>query len=402
MKKLLGPAALAVVAFLLYLAVVVLVPFGRPPDDADLLPARYAAQPADPGWADFLAMRAALRAKGDDWKFIGDQTKSGLADAARVEALIREHEPLLAGFASLSRRETFRNPDYAAPAEITYEIPVPQFIPVVFAGQLLALRSEMRLSRGQAVEALDDALTVDRTGRLLAGASQPLISHLVGTLLVELAAKRVRAAALSPGVPPQARAAAARRLGAPSGAAKGLQEGLRYEYASLAWFSDNMVEIAAKATMGERVPVPPAVLRLGGGLYSPASTRTLFARRAREMIDGAGAPCAKAVVTPFRPLSVFPRPNVIGVMLYNMGSPDYARLYQRRCAADWRALEAGLSIALEAYKADNGKWPDSLDALVPKYLDAAPVDPFTGGPVAYVPAAGALSTAGTDADGKPL
>ncbi|MDR0610726.1 MAG: hypothetical protein LBG58_11495 [Planctomycetaceae bacterium] len=37
-----------------------------------------------------------------------------------------------------------------------------------------------------------------------------------------------------------------------------------------------------------------------------------------------------------------------------------------------------IAIALERYKFANGKYPDKLDDLVPKYLNITPIDPFTG------------------------
>jgi hypothetical protein len=44
---------------------------------------------------------------------------------------------------------------------------------------------------------------------------------------------------------------------------------------------------------------------------------------------------------------------------------------------------AAVVVALERYRRDHGGWPDTLDALVPKYLDAVPQDPQDGQPLRY-------------------
>jgi hypothetical protein len=41
------------------------------------------------------------------------------------------------------------------------------------------------------------------------------------------------------------------------------------------------------------------------------------------------------------------------------------------------------SLAVERYRLANGALPDSLDALVPKFLNAVPTDPFNGQPLRY-------------------
>ena len=42
-------------------------------------------------------------------------------------------------------------------------------------------------------------------------------------------------------------------------------------------------------------------------------------------------------------------------------------------------------MAVERYRLANGRWPDDLAALVPRYLDAVPADPFDGQPLRYTP-----------------
>jgi hypothetical protein len=46
---------------------------------------------------------------------------------------------------------------------------------------------------------------------------------------------------------------------------------------------------------------------------------------------------------------------------------------------------AAAAVAVERYRLANGRWPDELTALVPKYLDAVPADPYDGKPLRYAP-----------------
>ena len=40
-------------------------------------------------------------------------------------------------------------------------------------------------------------------------------------------------------------------------------------------------------------------------------------------------------------------------------------------------------MALERYRIAHGRWPDTLDKLVPEYLASIPLDPFDGRPLRY-------------------
>jgi len=57
---------------------------------------------------------------------------------------------------------------------------------------------------------------------------------------------------------------------------------------------------------------------------------------------------------------------------------------------------SAVSLAVQLYRADHGYWPPSLEALVPKYLPAVPVDPMApnGRPLGYVLVKGGLPDGG--------
>ncbi len=52
-----------------------------------------------------------------------------------------------------------------------------------------------------------------------------------------------------------------------------------------------------------------------------------------------------------------------------------------RCAAIMRCTVTAL--AMERYRLAHGAWPESLDDLVPEYLDSVPIDPFDEKPMRY-------------------
>jgi hypothetical protein len=70
-------------------------------------------------------------------------------------------------------------------------------------------------------------------------------------------------------------------------------------------------------------------------------------------------------------------------MLTRMLLPALTRAYeeQLKVLAHLRAARAG--IAVERFRLANGRLPDSLDELAPKWLDSVPTDPFDDKPIRY-------------------
>lgn len=64
-----------------------------------------------------------------------------------------------------------------------------------------------------------------------------------------------------------------------------------------------------------------------------------------------------------------------------------------------RALAA--AIAAERFRLVYGRWPVSLDDLVPKYLKSVPIDPFDDKPIRYAQVPQGIKTWIIDADGAP-
>lgn len=81
--------------------------------------------------------------------------------------------------------------------------------------------------------------------------------------------------------------------------------------------------------------------------------------------------------------SLITRPNGIGRMLIEMLTFPASGCIQKAGEMEFRYGATKTLLALKLYKLEHGALPDSLEALVPQYLEAIPLDPFTAEPIAY-------------------
>ena len=79
-----------------------------------------------------------------------------------------------------------------------------------------------------------------------------------------------------------------------------------------------------------------------------------------------------------------------------VGSVDFAAFEIKRCFSDTDLAAAEALVALRAYAVDRGALPTTLEALVPRYLDAVPRDAFDGAPLRFDPERRALHSVGSD------
>jgi len=85
-----------------------------------------------------------------------------------------------------------------------------------------------------------------------------------------------------------------------------------------------------------------------------------------------------------RPKGPFPEPDHSVLSRFDLGSTTgLARAIET--GDDFMSMQgaAETAVALRRYRIDRGAYPDDLTTLVPAYLPALPIDPFTGKPPVY-------------------
>jgi hypothetical protein len=75
---------------------------------------------------------------------------------------------------------------------------------------------------------------------------------------------------------------------------------------------------------------------------------------------------------------------------------SHRMLLEKKCRIEGGVAATRLLAACRAYQLAEGRLPDALPALVPKYLAAVPADPFDGKPFRYLPAQSLVYSVASD------
>ncbi len=93
-----------------------------------------------------------------------------------------------------------------------------------------------------------------------------------------------------------------------------------------------------------------------------------------------------------------PDNTLLGIL--NFSRPMFSKYFERVTHQQTQFLLGRLGLATAAYRSDHGKFPATLDALVPKYITEIPLDPFSGEPLKLKAIKGGLILYSVGKDGK--
>ena len=90
-------------------------------------------------------------------------------------------------------------------------------------------------------------------------------------------------------------------------------------------------------------------------------------------------------------------PNALGeLVIGQVRGRNYDQIQRNRCQFETQVSLVEVMIAAKAYSDDEGALPARLEDLVPRYLDALPLDRYDGAPLRYAHAARAIYSIGED------
>lgn len=358
-----------------------------PPDDADLRPARAEIPEDRNALASFNQAGEKVDVPFDAQEELEDILDGRRYDQAKVDDLLRRNAEALTLWRQGLARPALQAPridDIAADMGYCYSW--------LEIARLVDLSALSLCRQGKDDEAFHEAMSIVRFGRMVMGADGGLITFLIGKTVEEIGLVRLRR------MIPQARldkgqlALGVRELARPSPPGADLANALRVEYQVYAKSIDDLHSGnplfgggSAKSGGRRRRPVAAFALHVN-------RTKGMFAEVMRPCVENAAKPYAE-MVWPERPARVrksvswllwtFVTGNGIGKMVFAAMALDYTGCLEQKCTRNISVAATRLLLALKGYKMDKGRLPETLDELVPAYIEAVPPDDFDGRPFRY-------------------
>jgi len=353
-----------------------------PPNDADLRLARLDIPDDENAFTYFDLACDALSYSDADEEKINSMLEGDEWDPALVDEVLSENEQMF---------------EHLAKGMVCSRIEIPEI--VGFEQEMPYLRQWRRIARlskvralhlsknGREKEAFEEAIRIVEFGQMIERSRGALIHYLVGRAVKKVGLETLREmladTKLSEGTL-LSHIEVLAGLMADEGA---LANAFRVEYSASADAVDS-VAAGKKGSLGlQKLPT--------GIMFKPNKTKRMIAETLRLIIEGTGKTFKEYTQEVSPRLAKYSADkydskvklllsgNTVGVVIYHMLMPALGGTTRAKCMENVSVAATRLLIALKCYKMKTGELPQTLDALVPEYIDKIPADDFDGEPMRY-------------------
>ena len=321
-------------------------------------------------------------------------------DEAELSSLLKELAPALERFSRYAAMT-----EWEQDRELSIESTVPYLTPWMELALLKRLESQRKLRAGEIEGALDDSLEILRFGRGLQQSRGSLIHYLVGQAIANFGYLSLTEIIQSGELDADDLARINAVLDETAVVAAEFTEVLKREYqtfkAVIADLQDGDIDLASLtgSGAGSSSPSVPSPLT-----FKRNKTILLFADAYRQMIEEVPLVRADSPKLAFLNAEDYEKNrwryvasgNVVGHIFYSMAIPAIDGMLDRFALQGATHDLLAIQVALERYRQETGEFPSDLETLVPRYLDAIPLDRFDGQPLRYDPEAGRIYSVGQD------
>ena len=258
-------------------------------------------------------------------------------------------------------------------------------------GRLIDLKAGWLLRRGKEDKAFETAIQGIRLGSLMQDRGGAMINYLVAIAVKGIGQARIVGIIKQGGLSSRDMRKYASVLKDYESGDPGFENSFRVEYVFGASAVDSLV-VGEDGTELFGAGVMKKLARRSSYVFQANRTKKRIADVCRQMTTNAQLPYAEIEWPPhlwdeergtLRRARRLLKPNAVGKIIFDMMQPAYNSYVERKCRCELHTKSIRLILALKAYERDEDELPETLDELVPKYLDAVPTDPYDGKPNRY-------------------
>jgi len=292
------------------------------------------------------------------------------------------------------------------PRDVDFHTPLPHVRKWRSLARIMMLKSRVESGRGQHAAATQTCLGLLGFADLIQKDAPTLVHYLIGIAILEMGLDQTRLLARTPQLPVEQLKRLDERLRDLAPPEQGLIRAFKAEFHMTAAIIDDMRagKIDFNEFDGSPTPAPVHGMLKFGYFLHPNRTKREFAELVRDAIANAKRDYSNVQlrslddVLPDRdkPIRFLLQPNVLGNVLLALMTPAWQRLIESKCRQQCSIAATRLIVACRGYEQDTGRKPDSLDALVPNYLEEVPADPYDGRPFRYLRASNIVYSVGSD------
>jgi hypothetical protein len=349
-----------------------------PVQDKELQLVRATIPPGANGYDVLVAATNHIWWPKEQERAIGDLVKDTNWDDALAATVLASNREALAGWDA-----AVKLPDFQVPEISTCEDLLPYLSSWKQLAQLAEVRENFLLHNGQEQAGFDQIVNHIQLGRRMQNSHGVLIVYLVGAAVNTMGLGQIQHwVGKTHLTPDQLKAYSLQLKSQPGEAGEAFANAIRVE---------KQMQMETLVAMREgRIKdkdLPSFGFWSVWPIFSFSQTEGLFARGALMLVKAAPHHYNEANVAAMeaRPdmVSIILSGNPVGQILFYMMMPALSASLEKKSKGDVQLQATRTILALRAYQLAHGHLPPDLNALVPEFLEAVPVDDFDGQPLRY-------------------
>lgn len=266
--------------------------------------------------------------------------------------------------------------------------------------KLMALKAIYECRTGQTEQSLESCFDLLRFGSLVTASPAQFIEYLVGFVILDRALDQGRQLLRESQLTEAQLVALSDQLNRVSPLDEGLVRAIKMDFELI---SGRISDVESRVHSGVSTMTRILYYGLHRYVFHPNRTRRTFADLCRTLIQNVSRPYAemdlpehdRAFPSGLSALILILQPNVVAKMVLP-AADDLNPCFKAKCELQVRLTALRLAVACRLYKMRHGQLPETLESLVPAFLDRVPRDPFDGKPFRYSPEQAIVYSVGED------